>query len=486
LARAPRRGGRRRARRRAARRARSVVSPPAVTRRHRGRQAQTHGHAAARRLATVATTSAPRRRASATPSSPDASASTRAPMRLAKLHGQVADAAAGADDPAASRQASDPACRPSPGERSSASLTMTPACFGRELPGRCETLSPSRRRTRHRTRLRVREDGGVHAVAFLEPLTRHRPHDRARARRAEDVGGNFSPVRTAWRTRLRARRGPTRATPADLDANQDLSADLGHGECLHAIVSMPPKDRWRRPASCSVLSASCRYSLNSSWLRRSAGVHSAIHSGIRPSDVRGLRTGDERCQARLGTCPERSSGRLPSGHGPSARGGFRSVSLACARYAPIRPPARSQRAPHGRGQPAFAPVVWPDGCPLTELEAESAVPRAVERHRPEPARADGRGPEGSRSARPLWTRAEVAALAAFVAVRSPRTSLGRIPLWMANERLADRRAMNLFKEYGMRQTIPNTMRAAAIDRFGALRTIAMQTLPCPRSGRKRS
>ena len=42
--------------------------------------------------------------------------------------------------------------------------------------------------------------------------------------------------------------------------------------------------------------------------------------------------------------------------------------------------------------------------------------------------------------------------------------------------------MNLFKEYGMRQTTPNTMRAAAIDRFGGIETITMQTLPVPEVG----
>ena len=42
--------------------------------------------------------------------------------------------------------------------------------------------------------------------------------------------------------------------------------------------------------------------------------------------------------------------------------------------------------------------------------------------------------------------------------------------------------MNLFKEYGMRQTTPNTMRAAAIDRFGGIETITLQTLPVPEVG----
>src|ERR1700693_5212277 len=42
--------------------------------------------------------------------------------------------------------------------------------------------------------------------------------------------------------------------------------------------------------------------------------------------------------------------------------------------------------------------------------------------------------------------------------------------------------MNLFKESGMRQTIPNTMQTAAIDRFGGIETIAMQTLPVPEVG----
>src|SRR5438105_6799810 len=42
--------------------------------------------------------------------------------------------------------------------------------------------------------------------------------------------------------------------------------------------------------------------------------------------------------------------------------------------------------------------------------------------------------------------------------------------------------MNLFKEYGMRQTTPNTMRAAALDRFGGIETITMQTLPVPEVG----
>src|SRR5882724_4809963 len=42
--------------------------------------------------------------------------------------------------------------------------------------------------------------------------------------------------------------------------------------------------------------------------------------------------------------------------------------------------------------------------------------------------------------------------------------------------------MNLFKEYGMRQTIPNTMRAAAIDHFGGIETITLQTLPVPEVG----
>src|SRR5580692_5824735 len=42
--------------------------------------------------------------------------------------------------------------------------------------------------------------------------------------------------------------------------------------------------------------------------------------------------------------------------------------------------------------------------------------------------------------------------------------------------------MNLFKEYGMKQTTPNTMRAAAINRFGGIETIALQTLPVPEVG----
>src|ERR1700734_1673346 len=42
--------------------------------------------------------------------------------------------------------------------------------------------------------------------------------------------------------------------------------------------------------------------------------------------------------------------------------------------------------------------------------------------------------------------------------------------------------MNLFKEIGMRQTTPNTMRAAALDRFGGIETITMQTLPVPAVG----
>jgi NADPH:quinone reductase len=42
--------------------------------------------------------------------------------------------------------------------------------------------------------------------------------------------------------------------------------------------------------------------------------------------------------------------------------------------------------------------------------------------------------------------------------------------------------MNLFKEQGMRQTTPNTMQAAAIDRFGGIETITMHTLPVPEVG----
>src|SRR6201993_4419627 len=42
--------------------------------------------------------------------------------------------------------------------------------------------------------------------------------------------------------------------------------------------------------------------------------------------------------------------------------------------------------------------------------------------------------------------------------------------------------MNLFKEHGMRQTTPNTMQAAAIDRFGGLETITLQILPVPEVG----
>src|SRR3984893_4099827 len=42
--------------------------------------------------------------------------------------------------------------------------------------------------------------------------------------------------------------------------------------------------------------------------------------------------------------------------------------------------------------------------------------------------------------------------------------------------------MNLFKEYGMRQTTPNTMRGAAIDRFGGIETITLRTLPVPEVG----
>ena len=42
--------------------------------------------------------------------------------------------------------------------------------------------------------------------------------------------------------------------------------------------------------------------------------------------------------------------------------------------------------------------------------------------------------------------------------------------------------MNLLKEYGMRQTTPNTMQAAAIDRFGGIETITLQTLPVPEVG----
>src|ERR1700722_11737119 len=42
--------------------------------------------------------------------------------------------------------------------------------------------------------------------------------------------------------------------------------------------------------------------------------------------------------------------------------------------------------------------------------------------------------------------------------------------------------MNLFKEYAMRQTTPNTMRAAAIDRFGGIETLTLQTLPVPEVG----
>src|ERR1700757_69940 len=42
--------------------------------------------------------------------------------------------------------------------------------------------------------------------------------------------------------------------------------------------------------------------------------------------------------------------------------------------------------------------------------------------------------------------------------------------------------MNLFKEHGMRQTTPNTMQAAAIDRFGGLETITLQILPVPEIG----
>src|SRR5260370_35807703 len=42
--------------------------------------------------------------------------------------------------------------------------------------------------------------------------------------------------------------------------------------------------------------------------------------------------------------------------------------------------------------------------------------------------------------------------------------------------------MNLFKEYAMRQTTPKTMRAAAIDRFGGIETITLQTLPVPEVG----
>ena len=34
----------------------------------------------------------------------------------------------------------------------------------------------------------------------------------------------------------------------------------------------------------------------------------------------------------------------------------------------------------------------------------------------------------------------------------------------------------------MRQTTPHTMRAAAIDRFGGLETITLQTLPVPEVG----
>ena len=42
--------------------------------------------------------------------------------------------------------------------------------------------------------------------------------------------------------------------------------------------------------------------------------------------------------------------------------------------------------------------------------------------------------------------------------------------------------MNLFKEYGMRQITPNTIQAAAIDRFGGIETITLQTLPVPEVG----
>ena len=34
----------------------------------------------------------------------------------------------------------------------------------------------------------------------------------------------------------------------------------------------------------------------------------------------------------------------------------------------------------------------------------------------------------------------------------------------------------------MRQTTPNTMQAAAIDRFGGIETITLQTLPVPEVG----
>src|SRR5271154_1023976 len=42
--------------------------------------------------------------------------------------------------------------------------------------------------------------------------------------------------------------------------------------------------------------------------------------------------------------------------------------------------------------------------------------------------------------------------------------------------------MNFFQETSMRQTTPNTMRAAAIDRFGGIETITMHTLPVPEVG----
>src|ERR1700690_871287 len=42
--------------------------------------------------------------------------------------------------------------------------------------------------------------------------------------------------------------------------------------------------------------------------------------------------------------------------------------------------------------------------------------------------------------------------------------------------------MKLFKEFAMRQTTPNTMRAAALERFGGLETITLQTLPVPEVG----
>src|SRR5512135_1405895 len=42
--------------------------------------------------------------------------------------------------------------------------------------------------------------------------------------------------------------------------------------------------------------------------------------------------------------------------------------------------------------------------------------------------------------------------------------------------------MNLLEESGMRQTTPNTMQVAAIDRFGGIETITPQTLSVPQVG----